>query len=157
MSIYCEIGGVDYSAYIYDLELEPAGPGKVGTGTLRLLVPGSSIIDRQTVKIWRVDSGGHLLERYFGGYVGGAGTGRLGRSSSSTVKTWEIPLQDYNLAGKRIVADLDVSGTGPTIAANTFAHQIADAALQWQEFGGTPSVYIDTASKVVNLTGATVL
>lgn len=157
----CDIEGTDYHALrlVKSVSVEAASATRNGTGTVQLVYPygaGYSFYPTQEVRVYRS--------------VGGASYGLLGGFIESvayeTVKTSNpnnaytvatLTCVDYNTLLDHVVPDGSQTAI-LTIAAGTFAAQVADAVQQMQENGnGTVSRAIDTSSRVTNLTGATVL
>lgn len=152
MPIKALINGVDVSAYLKQIDVEPGGDGLVGQGRLYLdeLAGGLDIRTIHDVRVWvtfnAAGAGIAPAGRLFGGHVNNRDTGNVG-----TTKIWALNCWDYNIILDRTVRDA-APAKSIVLTAGTFAAQITQLAQSIQRNGGgAVNTEIDSTTGVANL------
>ncbi len=127
------IGSDEITNYVESVDAAPAGPGVVGSGTIYLSRESGGLDLRfgEEVKCYRTNTG----------VAGVAPRGRIlfgivsNRTTShiTNIKTWEIPVQGYNVLLKKIVRD---AHKPLVISAGNFDTQVAQIIEFVQENDG---------------------
>lgn len=157
---FVEIGGHDYgplgvNVLVKDggINLKPATQGRIGTATVRLYKKAGIPYLIQVAQVCRIylkdTSTNRITFRYFIGTVSRVRTGRI---KGTNIKTWDIDLQDANLAWAVNVTD---AAYAPALhlSAATFTSQIIQL---FDYFGTGADVPIDASTYVPDLlSGAT--
>src|SRR5262252_10331128 len=151
MAIYrCTINGVEVSANLKSVELDPGGDGVNGTGRLYFdqQAGGMDIRNMHEVRVWQpyddvtglgIAQGGRL----FGGHVNMRDTGNAG-----TTKLWRLTCWDYNVILTKVVRDV-LPVKQITLTAGTFLAQIQSLFNIIQFNGGAgPPNGIDTTTGI---------
>lgn len=134
------------------------GPDRIALADLQLIKEGGggyAILNRHQVKAYEWTSTNHnpsvgyISAVFFGGFINLPSTGR---APGSTLKTWKLSVQDYNIQKLRLV--VPAAHALGRINAGTFANQIEQLFVKLQTGA---SLAFDYVSRVLNLTGATIL
>src|SRR5215204_1693172 len=138
-----------------DLSLTPAGPGVNGSARLLLRKAAggysATLLDHAHVQIMETNAAGTVIvRRLFGGFLD---TRVFKGEMGTNLKDYDLECVDYNVLLDQLVGGASVEGVPETItlAADSFAAQVADLWDQLQNFGGSPAAGIDATTYVADL------
>jgi hypothetical protein len=154
----CDIDGVDVSARLKGVELDPGGDGINGTGRLYFdqQAGGMNVRNMSLVRVWQAfdDTGVGIAQRgrLFAGHVNLRDTGNAG-----TTKLWRITAWDLNVVLSRVVRDVQ-GAKSISITAGSFSAQIGQLCdtIQYNGHaaGSGPPTLIDYNLGVTNFYGS---